>query len=124
MLVECVQISRSSAACNARMKELTKRVRVCHQNIIITFLELQVSTSLSPTVELDLEVSNVVRLSSAPNRASWDTSDSELTPNANRVVAVRIGVQVVERMVSRVTRRHRRWCNGVRISCALCSRTI
>lgn len=106
------------------MKELTKRVRVCHQNIIITFLELQVSTSLSPTIELDLEVSNVLRLSSAPNRASWDTSDSELTPNANRVVAVRIGVQVVERMVSRVTRRHRCWCNGVRISCALCSRTI
>lgn len=77
-----------------------------------------------PTVELDLEVSNVLRFSSAPNRASWDTSDSELTPNANRVVAVRIGVQVVERMVSRVTRCHRRWCNGVRISCALCSRTI
>jgi hypothetical protein len=70
-----------------------KRVRVWvyHQKKSSPFRAASVHQLLS-TVELDREVSNLLRLSSALNRASWDTSDSELVPNANRVVAARIRI--------------------------------
>lgn len=123
ILVECMQISGSSTASNAEMKELSRECGSATKNII-TVLELQGFHQLLSTVELDPEVSNLLRLSSALNRASWGTGDSELVPNANRVVAIRIGVQVVERMASRVMRCHRRGRNCVRIGRALCSRTI
>src|SRR5271155_5806531 len=123
MLLECVQISGSSTASIAKMKELTRESGSATTKHSSPFGVAGVHQLLS-TVEFDPEVSNLLRLSSAPNRGSWDTSDSELAPNANRVIAVRIGVQVVERMVSWVMRRHRRRCNGVRIGRTSCIRTI
>ena len=68
-----------------------KRVRVYHQKMSSPFRAASVHQLLS-TVELGPEVSSLLRLSSALNRASWDTSDSELVPNANRVIATRIKI--------------------------------
>jgi cytochrome c len=115
-----VQISGSSTASSAKMKELTRACGSATKKQSSPFGAAGVHQFLS-TVDLDPEVSNLLRLNSTPNRTSWDISDSELAPNANRVVAVRIGVQVVERMVNRCHRRRR---NGVKVGCALCHRTI
>jgi hypothetical protein len=68
-----------------------KRVRVYRRKMSSPFRAASVHQLLS-TVELGPEVSSLLRLSSALNRASWDTSDSELVPNANRVIATRIRI--------------------------------